>query len=69
MCGETMMSTRTFYTLETGFYQVSTNCQVLCQTVGEMFSMLLPKIKDANWVWQTVGDALRIINFAMNLDI
>jgi hypothetical protein len=34
-----------------------------------MFSMLLPKIKDANWAWQTVGDALKIINFAMNLDI
>jgi hypothetical protein len=29
-----------------------------CQTVGGVFLMFLPKIKNDNLIWQTVGDAL-----------
>jgi hypothetical protein len=34
--------------LEVGFPQVVENCQVLCQTVGEVFPTFLAKIKNAN---------------------
>ena len=46
------------YALEAGFYQVTKNCQVFCQTVGGVFLMFLPKIKDINSICQTAGDAL-----------
>jgi len=45
--------------LEVGFLQVAKKCQVFCQIIGEAFSMFLPKIKDANPIWQTVEDAMR----------
>jgi len=45
--------------LEACFFQIAKKCQVLCQTIGEVFFLLfLPKLKDANLIWQTVGDAL-----------
>ena len=46
------------YAVKVDFSQVAKNCQVLCQTVGGVFSTFLPKIKDASLIWQTVGDAL-----------
>jgi predicted ArsR family transcriptional regulator len=42
---------------EAGFSQVAKNCQVICEIVGRVFKVFLPKIKDANSIWQTVGDA------------
>jgi len=53
-------STRAYLcALEVGFSQVTKNCHVFCQTVGGVFLMFLPKIKDANSIWQTVEDALK----------
>jgi hypothetical protein len=46
------------YALVAGFSQVVKNCQVFCQTVGGVFLMFLPKIKDGNSICQTAGDAL-----------
>jgi hypothetical protein len=54
-------STSTYiYAQEAGFSHVAKNCQVLCQTVGGVFLAFLPKIKDANPIWQIVGDTLTI---------
>jgi hypothetical protein len=41
--------------MEAVFPQVAKNYQVLCQTVGGGFSAFLPKIKNANPIWQTIG--------------
>ena len=47
------------YALEAGFSQIAKNCQVFCQTIGGVFLMFLPKIKDGNSICQIAGDTLR----------
>jgi hypothetical protein len=38
--------------------QVAKIYRVICQTVGGVISLVLPRInKDSKWVWQTLGDA------------
>ena len=41
--------------------KIAKNCQIFCQTVGGVFLMFLPKIKDDNSICQTAGDALMIV--------
>jgi hypothetical protein len=50
--------TRVYFLAGGSFFQVSKKFQVFCQTVGEVFLMFLPKIKDDNCICQIVGDAL-----------
>ena len=51
------------YALEAGFSQVAKNCQVFCQTIGGVFLMFLPKIRDGNSIW-TAGCSKRCrVNF------
>jgi hypothetical protein len=33
-------------------------CQVLCETVGWIFLIFLPKTKDAHLIWQIIGDVM-----------
>jgi hypothetical protein len=41
------------------FFQVTKNYKGFCQTVGGVFSLFLPKMKDVKPSWQIVEDALR----------